>query len=635
MNGAGFDWLNIAGLSSDSNLPPPPVSFGVTPTSSTDSVDLTSGNGKQELGQQQNPSPQETQPSQQPPIASRSIKSQSEDNLGVQPVYNEAEDDLSVPLSLTVNQLTKDEAKTYLRWYNDIVVRKNTKLIRLNDVFNFLQNFHITDQVRNILERIFRSCSSLNIGEFFALLRLISHSILSQSIPSRRLIKTPAPIPKPRSILSRKRMNDHDDNDDNDSNNEQSSQQHTHSNGPEMDSSKFDLDSFTQFILTGERPGEEPKTKKKNAKKRVKFSDEVSVEPSAEAAEPVNLDLTLPMDQLLGRFPKPQPQPEKNVNEEEELKEMQGSFDRFKNIKNVDSALIHGTPANIPSIFFDNEMQANASNTNSPRVSSPDPSSNQPRLLSPNHTGPVHNLSPLPPNHTGPMGSMNSNYLQPTSTGGDMFLNSLLSPNQEQSHSPSNGYLSPNYTGGVEQMNNQNNSNNNAPLQPTMTGSLSSTMRNTFGNQRVGSASPLMGSGNNNLSVPIPPQSRQRSVSSPIPFDQTTLHVPSQQPQQAQQRVPSPISASRSPPPPPPPRSRASTISQAPPPPPSRNSQAPPALPPKIPVQSSSSSFQQQQQPQNYPYSHHNESSSSSTADILGNLKALQSEVDRLQYYQR
>lgn len=619
MNGAGFDWLNIAGLSSDSNLPPPPVSFGVTPTSSTSSVDLVSKNGLQHQNQQKN------EPSQPPPLAP---KSQSEDNLATQPAYVETEADVSVPLSLTVDQLTKDEAKTYLRWYNDIVVRRSTKLIKLHDVFKFLSNFKLSTHVRDVLERIFRSCVTLNIGEFFALLRLISHAILEQRIPSRRLITHPAPIPKPKSILSRKRMNDvvNDDNDDNDTN---ASLTITPNNTEGPDASKFDLDSFTQFILTGHRPGDEsPRRKKKNAvSKRVKFSDEVSVEPSAEAAAPVNLDLTLPMDQLLGRFPKPQPGPEKHINEDEELKEMQDSFNHFKNIKNVDSALIHGTPANIPSIFFDNEM---ATNNNSPRVASPDPSS-QVRLLSPNHTGPVNAQGLLPPNHTGP--GTNPNLLQPMSTGGgDQFLNSLLSPNSAEQRpiSPSNGYLSPNYTGQTNQV----------PLQPAMTGSLSSAMRDNFGNQRVSSASPSFGNnGNTNsdsLHVPAPPQSRQRSASSPISFDPNSMNVANQQ--APQNRVPSPLASSRSPPPPPPPRARASTVTQAPQPPPSRNSQPGPALPPKIPVNSSSPSYYQQpsfEERNNHPYAHNNDSSSSSTADILGDLKALQSEVDRLQYYQR
>ncbi|CCH45304.1 hypothetical protein BN7_4886 [Wickerhamomyces ciferrii] len=627
MSGAGFDWLNIAGLSSDSNLPPPPVSFGVTPTSSTSSVNLVQQNGQQQQQQPQGNGVDFQRPVPPPPPS----QSKSEDVLS-KPTYIEDDEDLAVPLSLTIEQLTKDEAKTYLRWYNDIVVRKNTKLIRLSDVFNFLNNFNILDQNRSILEKIFRSCTSLNIGEFFALLRLISHTILGTGIPSRKLIKVPAPIPKPKSILSKKRMNDLENGDDDNDN--EFMNKLTSNTG--SDASKFDLDSFTQFILTGERPEERQKKKKKNGlSKRVKFSDEVSVEPSAEAAEPVNFDLTLPMDQLLGRYnkPKPQPSPESSgkINEDEELHEMKDQFDHFKNVKNVDSALVHGTPANIPSIFFDHEM--GNSNNGSPRVSSPDPSS-QFRLLSPNHTGPVR---PLPPNHTGPV--LSPGMLQPNTTGGgDMFLNSLLtnqSQHQQQAPPPptmqplqqqhTNGQLAPNYTG-----------LNQSQLQPTMTGSLSSQMRQNFNpDYRAGSASPNLG---NNLSVPQPPQSRQRSASSPIPFDPNSLHVPQQQQQQQQQqRAPSPITSSRSPPPPPPPRSRANTLS-APPPPPSRNSNPGPALPPKIPMNNSQSPspslYQQQQQGFNAsPYGQRNDSVSSSTADILGDLKALQSEVDKIQYY--
>lgn len=119
-------------------------------------------------------------------------------------------EDLSVPLTLRADELSAEEAKTYLRWYNDIVVRRGTNLIRLEDVFAFMRNFSIPEPVRAALSRIFTSVTSLNVGEFFALLRLISHSILGQK-PKRALIKDPAPIPKPRSILSAKRVQDADD----------------------------------------------------------------------------------------------------------------------------------------------------------------------------------------------------------------------------------------------------------------------------------------------------------------------------------------------------------------------------------------------------------------------------------------
>ncbi|ONH66637.1 Protein SCD5 [Cyberlindnera fabianii] len=603
----GFDWLNIAGLKSDSDLPPPPVSFGVTPTSSTSSLNINT----QGEAPERTPTPQETA------------------------------EDLNVPLSLRADQLTRDEAKTYLRWYNDIVVRRGTNLIRIDDVFQFLRNFSISEHSRELLIRIFREVNALNIGEFFAFLRVIAHTILGQT-PMRRLISQPAPIPKPKSILSAKRMKDVEEDDDND----EGELSHSSATGQGQ---SFDLDSFTQMLLTGQNPDQQHKKKKKGPTKRIKFSDQVSVEPSApKNVEPVKIDMSLPMDQLLNRMPKKDTQSTTPVNEEEELKEMGDSFSNFQHVKNVDSALIHGTPSNIPSIFFDEV------NNPSPRVQSPSPDQAGLRPLAPNHTGPV---LPMAPNHTGPV-----RLLSPNHTGPVPFTNSLLQPNMTGTSSPQNGYLSPNYTGTVEGM------------QPSITGTLS----------------PRVPSPRNQ--TPVPPQRRSRSASSPVPGERhvsleqleqaamsntpvTSNPSPSSQQQnlaaptlaelQAQQQTQR-ISSPNAPAPPPPRRRGAS---QPPPPPPPRSSgpsPIPPPLPPKIQltgtepqsgynqnnnylqpqstgyIQPQSTGYpqyqqqQQQQQQQTNGFAHDGQYNHNirSATDILGDLKALQTEVDRLQYYQ-
>ena len=94
-------------------------------------------------------------------------------------VYAESPEDMQVPLSLSQNQLTHEEIRTYLRWYNYICLRTHGKLIRLNDVFRFLTNFNLSQKVKDRIVEIFRSCkNALNIGQFFAVLRLVSLSLI-------------------------------------------------------------------------------------------------------------------------------------------------------------------------------------------------------------------------------------------------------------------------------------------------------------------------------------------------------------------------------------------------------------------------------------------------------------------------
>lgn len=547
------------GVAKDSSAAPPPVSFGVTPTSSSASLPLPTVS---QLGS-----------------VSNSARGSASD-LDLQQLGT---DDPTVPLTLRADQLTAAEAKTYLRWYNDIVVRRGTNIIRMEDVFNFLRNFEITAQTKHLLARIFKEVTSLNVGTFFALLRVISHTLLGQQ-PMRKFILSPAPIPKPKSILSAKRVQDVEEEEEEDE---------------PRPKDKFDLDSFTQMLMTGETP----KKKKKVGRRRIKFSDQVSVEPAMpKPVEPVKIDLSLPMDQLLKTMPHHahNETPTIVVNEEEELKDMH--MDRFQNIKNVDSALIHGTPSNIPSIFFD-EMN-NSPGMVSPQMEYPEP-------LAPSHTGPVRLMSP---SHTGPVA-----------------FPSMM-----------NGYISPNYEVNPSQA-----------LAPTMTGSLSSSMRNT-----QATSSPQNGA---TLAPPAPPQRRLRSSSSPNPVEHATVTLeqfanatmPSQAPQQQYQ----PHNTLPPPPPPPPqriasPNRIASPSAPAPPPSRRRGVSHPPPVPPGR--STPSPSFQQQQQyPQQHqyeqppalppktplngysPYGQNNANGSGSAVDILDNLKALQNEVDRMNIYQQ
>lgn len=613
MNGAGLDWLT--GLTSEVNLPPPPVSFGGTGAPST-----TPSPGHSSTTAARSGAPSE-------PVAATTAADADAD-------------DHTIPLSLTADQLTKDEVKTYLRWYNDILVRKGTKLIGLRDIFNFLNNFHLSAEVKQRLEAIFRGCVSLNVGEFFAILRVISNTLNLGTVPSRRLIMKPSAIPKPKSILARKRAHEHSAEIPADStsappNNDSSL---SVSSAASAGSDKIDLDSFTHLLLTGARPDSEASnyrhhdysikkqspTKKKKNLKRVKFSDQVTVEPEIlpvqSPPEPVKLDLSLPMDQLLNRMStKPQQPPqqqEEQEKEEEVLKEMEDSFSYFRNIKNVDSALIHGVPSNIPSIFFD-ELH----NSPSPDLPQQQQQQQQPQML----------LSPAP------TGGSPQIMLSPSNTGSQPHQ--LLSPSNT-------GLLSPSLTGLPHNQPQFANNiaaptpNEPQPLMPAMTGSLSSSMRD-------------------NLGIPAPPQPphrRNRSASSPIPYNMD--------PNGSTPRVSSPLSGARVPPPPPPSRSRK------PQPPPMRPTASmssfpmSPALPPKIPLSASdhNSTITTPAYNNNNTTPGYNNTTTTpgyntagtynqavrdfgnnptfgstpnlnyNTANILGDLRALQSEVDRIQH---
>lgn len=277
-----------------------------------------------------------------------------------------------------------------MRWYSDILARTNQRTISITDVFQFLSNFKISTAIKEAINRIFSKISHLiNIGEFFALLRVISHALQGQS-PSRALISVQTGVPVPPSILWKKRQKD-----DNDSDDELATQ--TQSSSSNKSNDPLDIDLFTQFMLTGERPGEKAPKKRLKKLKTVKFSDEVEtnyredyVSPSpASVSQPNSLDYSLPMDQLLSRMNASKPNlntlavpedirqaPSPDPEEKQILRDMEPQMNYFQNLHSVDTILIGGVPANI-------HVQPN-SDFRLPNNMLP-----QPPLLKPNMTGPV------------------------------------------------------------------------------------------------------------------------------------------------------------------------------------------------------------------------------------------------------
>lgn len=535
------------------------------------------------------------------------ISNNSADNITARAELAPGNDPDSIPLSLTAQELTLEESKTYMRWYLDILARTNQRTVSITDVYHFLANFRLSADIRDKINRVFSKILSLiNIGEFFALLRVVSHTLQGRE-PQRGLIKVAAPVPVPPLILSKKRQNDDTDDEIKLDVPPQESQ------APAV---PLDLDLFTQFMLTGERPEERAPKKRLKKLKSVKFSDQIVSDVHNLSSELVvsnskePLDYSLPMDQLLNRINSskhlavpnaPQPVASPDLEEKQILQDMEGQINHFQNLHSVDTMLIDGVPSNI--------HLHQGSDFSLPRLSLPN------QLLRPNMTGPAQmaQMAYQEPSQD------ESGHLRPNVTGPADMIRYFSPSNDQQTPSISLQSFTSQMTGDT-----LSNTNNNArigyeekqlpppPVPATRrTRSLSqpspvhidweSESQKVLHGQNVPTTHNHM---NNGLSVP-PPTSRFRSASaSPIP------PVPPR----------SPLGSSRPVPPPPPPSRRALPMSKSPSPLGTQSidqvigdTQFPPPLPAKIP---------------NGIYQ--NGDGSSSTANILDDLKALQEEVDKI-----
>lgn len=587
-----FSWLDSVpqahSSSSQSALAPPPVSFGFSSNS-----DLQ-------------------QPRDQYKFANNSA-----DNISDKLQRHEVPgDENSIPLSLTAQELSLEESKTYMRWYLDILARTNQRTVSIADVYQFLSNFRLSAAIKEKINRVFSKILSLiNIGQFFALLRVVSHT-LQGSVPTRALIKLKAPVPVPPLILSKKRQNDDPDDE---LKHEQTPPAETQPAVP------LDLDLFTQFMLTGERPEERAPKKRLKKLKLVKFSDQIvtdvhDVTPdlatTSSSSQP--LDYSLPMDQLLSRInnsktlavpANPQPVSSPDPEEKQILRDMEGQMNHFQNLHSVDTMLIDGVPANI--------HLAQNLDFSLPRLALP-------QLLKPNMTGPAQmaqmgfpseDASPLRPNITGPA---------------DMAR--YFSPDAEDVQVPQISLQS---------------------FTSQMTGdTAANTAANTMMNS-VANASEVQATPNFEEKQlpppPVPATRRVRSFSQPSPVH-INWETESQKVHQESAASPhSPTkglavpevpsrqrSSSASPGPPLPPRSPLGNLkSVPPPPPPSRRTMTSSKSPSPLGVQSIDQiigdTLVPPPLPQKIPHSiYQNGDSSSSTANILDDLKALQDEVDRI-----
>ncbi len=312
------------------------------------------------------------------------------------------EDDDSIPLSLTADELTKEEAKTYLRWYDYIESHKRRQTgmsvkVTLDDVFHFLHHFGISDAVKRKLMAMFaRWAMSLSIGQFFALLRLISHALKGDPI-LRISIKRVSPIPKPLPIMARGKRQEGDDETTSGEESDRSSVSSAEDGADgATGAKKLDLDSFTQFILTGEKPPDSSKgglhssrgkkkmrrkkknvgAKEGNSRKRVKFSDQVVCDDAPEydrgqdlAAEQPNeatalslLDFQLPMGALLKKMEQQrtgealsqqQGQTHENLPNTADATDVPLPDNKFQNVQ-IDSVSVGGVPRSFANVIGSN-----------------------------------------------------------------------------------------------------------------------------------------------------------------------------------------------------------------------------------------------------------------------------------------
>lgn len=178
--------------------------------------------------------------------------------------------------------LSVEEMKAYPRWYTDLLLRKGKQTVVVGDVLSFLDNFGVRDGDKQLILTMFaQPLVTLDPAQFYIFLRLASHIL--EGVPEL----TPgmgfmcAPVPRPRSILSRKRkMVAGASNPPSPSPILQQSvgnpfRRQQLEPSPSPSPKKMDIDMFKTFILTGNRPASDDEMAKSppKRKKRVTFDN--------------------------------------------------------------------------------------------------------------------------------------------------------------------------------------------------------------------------------------------------------------------------------------------------------------------------------------------------------------------------
>lgn len=516
--------------------------------------------------------------------------------------------------------LSQEELRTYPRWYTDLLLRKGKQnSVEIDDLTSFLENFGLKEEDRQSLIYLFDPpLSTLDPTAFYIFIRLVSH-VMQGEQPEPRLIYSQAPVPQPKSILSRKRKNESTSapgsarsspapgNPFRKNNSNNNNVRPTNN----AEKPKLDIDSFKTFILTGSMPEKDRDSEDETGsrpKKRVSFNPDPPqvAEAAARSMEELMRQRQLHSGQQ-GYLAPPLPQFQQQVDpmehydndyngsnqEEEEEEDVEIDTSAFQNV-NIDSVLHHGV-SNVPPP----EASFRFHPSNSP---SPQPEAQQTQgFVQPTHNADNKPPPPPPPPPSRRAGSsigqspspipqsqsmQNLPQFTPTSFPQSPSLNQLSTNNGFRSDGAANvDSLQPQHT------------NNSMPqlsqLQPQYTNNnMQQPLQQQYTNNIMPQLQPQHTTDTLPTIAPPPPQPRRNRNPPPVPGYPGT--GPNQQ---------------MAPPPPPPPRRKSAHMG-----PPSSVASSP-GMTTDVP------GFQPLQQPQ-----------TTSAPDLLADLRALQEEVDRLRY---
>jgi hypothetical protein len=320
--------------------------------------------------------------------------------------------------------LSVEEIKAYPRWYTDLLLRKGKQSVAVGDVLSFLDNFGVKDSDKQLILNMYvQPLVTLDPAQFYIFLRLASHLLegVTELTPGFGFVD--APVPRPKSILSRKRKSVTPASSSptlpTPPTNPFRRQPESSLSGDSTGSHpKMDIDMFKTFILTGNRPSSDDETQMVKSpakrKKRVTFDNRP---PEVAEAAARSMDELLRQRGTARAYVAPQLPSQfdysslasvssdntvngtsapqivvgdnyngnggDNENEEEEEEDVEIDENAFKNV-NIDSVLHHGV--SIPETSF------NHFSTDSPSPGiSPSPS--------PDLSGPV---VPIQEQRTGP-----------------------------------------------------------------------------------------------------------------------------------------------------------------------------------------------------------------------------------------
>lgn len=287
----------------------------------------------------------------------------------------------SLPANLTVEALALSpaETKTYLRWYTDLLLRKRGETIAVNDAMAFVDNFGLSELDKSRILRLFGGqMVSIEPAQFYAFIRLCGHAKQGRSL-RKELAFVSAPVPKPRSILSKRKASEGVDR-------SESPDPTTSNPFRKTSGGAKDIDTFMS-LMTG-KPTTSAGAGNGRRKKRVTFD---SGPPQvAEAAQRSMEELLRQRGVELPVAPSPPVPPVVEKPQEDEPDVAINPNSHFAQV-NIDSVLVHGTS-----------------------VVPPAP---PPRRLAPNMTGPVQmvQIGALAPDSS--LSAVSNAALQPNHTG--------------------------------------------------------------------------------------------------------------------------------------------------------------------------------------------------------------------------